>query len=88
MRKPHYQRAFEKDVKKAKKRNKDLSKLKDVITDLINEKELPPKFRNHKLQGNFTGYFECHVEPDWLLIYKVDKNNIFFVRTGTHSDLF
>ncbi len=65
-----------------------MSKIKDVITDLINEKPLDEKHRNHKLKGNFNGYWECHITPEWLLIYKKDNKNIYFARTGTHSDLF
>lgn len=88
MLKPIYLRSFEKELEKAKKRGLDISKLKAVMTDLINEKPLAEKHRNHKLKGNFDGYWECHIMPDWLLIYKKDAENIYFARTGTHSDLF
>ncbi|MBI5346737.1 MAG: type II toxin-antitoxin system YafQ family toxin [Chlamydiae bacterium] len=81
-------RLFERELKKAKKRGLDMSKIKDVMEDLINEKPLEEKHRNHKLKGNFVGYCECHITPDWLLIYKKDSERIYFVRTGTHADLF
>lgn len=65
-----------------------MSKIKSVMADLINEKPLDAKHRNHKLKGSFAGYWECHITPDWLLIYKKDNTHIYFARTGTHSDLF
>ncbi len=85
---PVYERKFEREVELAKKRGWDLNKLKDVMKDLINEKPLAAKHVNHKLKGNFVGYWECHITPDWLLIYKKDDAKIYFVRTGSHSDLF
>lgn len=85
---PVYLRSFEKEVEKAKKRGLDMSLLKGVMKRLIEEKPLDPKHRNHKLKGNFVGYWECHITPDWLLVYKKDKEKIYFARTGTHSDLF
>ena len=85
---PVYLRQFEKEVVKAKKRGKSIEKLKSVMKTLSQEKPIPLRFRNHKLKGDYTGYWECHVEPDWLLIYKKTKTHITFVRTGTHSDLF
>ena len=88
MLKPVYLRSFEREMAKAKKRGLDMSKIKDVIEDLINEKPLAAKHKNHKLKGDFVGYWECHIEPDWLLVYKKDNRHIYFARTGTHSDLF
>jgi mRNA interferase YafQ len=82
------QRSFEKDAKKMKKRGKDMSKLKMVLNILAEGKELPEKYRKHKLVGNYQGYWECHIEPDWLLIYKKTKNCLIFERTGSHLDLF
>lgn len=79
---------FEKDVKLSKKRGKDLEKLKDVMRLLAEEKQLPPKYNDHPLSGNYINRRECHIEPDWLLIYKKEHNIIIFERTGTHSDLF
>jgi mRNA interferase YafQ len=62
--------SFEKDLKRLKKRGKDLSKLKVVLELLEKGDFLPEKYKNHPLKGNFKGYYDCHVEPDWLLIYK------------------
>ena len=83
-----YQRRFEKDIKKAKKRGYDMKKLKHIILKLLEEESLSVKNRNHKLKGEFEGYWECHIEPDWLIIYKKTSEAIIFVRTGTHADLF
>ena len=82
--------ANKKDVKLAKKQGKDVDKLFEVIRFLSEGKELEPKFRDHPLSGNYKGCRECHVEPDWLLIYKVyeDVLVLMLVRVGSHSDLF
>ena len=81
---------YKKDQKKCRKRNKDFQKLKEVLEYLVDEKKLPVKYRDHKLSGNYKDHNECHIEPDWLLIYKVDQihKDLILVRTGTHSDLF
>lgn len=81
-------KSFKKDVELAKKRGKNLNKLKTIMQDLIEEKTLPHKNRDHPLIGNYMGRRECHIEPDWLLIYKLEPSTIIFERTGTHSDLF
>lgn len=65
-----------------------MDKLRRVMEDIIEEKPLLANHRNHKLTGNYKGYWECHIEPDWLLIYRKDKSRVEFVATGTHSDLF
>ena len=70
------------------KRGKALSKIKNVIRKLINEERLEAKFKDHKLVGNYKGRRECHIESDWLIIYKLIDSEIIFERTGTHSDLF
>lgn len=88
MLKPVYLNSFERELAKAKNRGLDVSKIKIVMTDLINQKPLEKKHKNHRLKGKFVGYFECHITPDWLLIYKLDNKHVYFVRTGTHSDLF
>lgn len=88
MLKPVYTKQFSKDVKRSKKRGKEIKKLKDIMSLLIGKKNLSAKNKDHKLVGNFAEYRECHIESDWLLIYKVKGEYIFFVRTGTHSDLF
>jgi mRNA interferase YafQ len=79
---------FKKDVKRMQKRGKDLGKIKAVIDLLIAEKPLPPKNRDHKLEGNWIGRRDCHMEPDWILIYKLTEDELLLERTGTHSDLF
>ena len=84
-----YSGQFQKDVKKAQKRHKDMSKLKTLMTLLIND-DLPLSsvYTEHPLPGNFKGYREAHIEPDWLLIYKITDELLRFERTGTHADLF
>ena len=88
MLKPVYTKKFEKDLARVRKRGSDLDKIKVVIRALINEETLNPRLRNHKLRGNYQDRWECHIEPDWLLIYKIEQDRIIFERTGTHSDLF
>jgi mRNA interferase YafQ len=81
---------FKKDLKKIIKQRKDLKLLEVVINKLQGLEPLPPKNRDHALVGNWGGYNECHINPDWLLIYKLDHavNLLRLVRTGSHSDLF
>lgn len=81
---------FRRDIRKVKKRGKNLDKLKSIVMMLINKISLPAKNKNHSLVGNWVGYQECHVEPDWLLIYRIqsESNTLELIRTGTHSDLF
>jgi mRNA interferase YafQ len=81
-------RQFERDYVKQFKRHKDLSKLKAVMRLIVEEKPLGRKHRDHPLTGNWTAYRDCHIEPDWLLIYKIDQNGVLFERTGSHADLF
>lgn len=88
MLKPVYTKQFDKDVKISLKRNKDIIKLKEIIKKLINQEILDEKYHFHKLKGNFKDRMECHIEPDWLLIFKIEEYTIIFERTGTHSDLF
>ena len=88
MRIPSYTRQFSKDLKKMEKRGKSSAKVKEIIKSLVNEESLNAKYKDHKLVGTFKGRRECHIEPDWLLIYKVADSEIIFERTGTHSDLF
>lgn len=83
-----YENNFKKDVEKARKRGKNMEKLAITLTMLIEEKPLPAKYRNHKLQGDYNGFWECHIEPDWLLVYKKTKTEVVFTRLGTHADLF
>ena len=70
MLKPIYLNTFEKEIARDKKRGKDLSKLREIMDALLKNQSLPLKNRNHKLKGEFEGYWECHIEPDWLLVYK------------------
>ena len=81
---------FKKDYKKMKKQGKDMSLLESVIDDLLNEKVLDEKYQDHPLVGNYLGFRECHILPDWLLIYAVDNNQLILTasRTGSYSDLF
>jgi mRNA interferase YafQ len=88
MRKPSYTRQFEKDLRRVQKRGKDVQKLKPVMSRLIEEEVLEEKYRDHALIGSYKGRRECHIEPDWLLVYKLQDDEIIFERTGTHSDLF
>ena len=81
-------RRFLKDSKLADRRGLDLRKLDAVIALLANGSQLPQRLRDHALAGSWLGYRDCHLEPDWLLIYKVDAERLYLVRTGTHSDLF
>ena len=85
---PVYTRQFERDVKLMKRRGKNLEKLKIVIRSLVAEEALDPIHRDHKLIGNWLGRRECHIESDWLLIYKTEVDRLVFERTGTHSVLF
>lgn len=77
-------------MKLAKKQGKDLDKLFEVINILANGEKLDTKFKDHDLSGNYKGTRECHIEPDWLLIYEIDNNTLVLMlyRLGTHSELF
>lgn len=81
---------FEKDFELMIRQGKNIEKLKIIMRMLAREESLEPRHRNHKLTGDYTGHRECHIEPDWLLIYVVDikAKTITFVRIGSHSDLF
>lgn len=81
---------FKRDLKQAKRRGCDLDFLDEVVTSLACGKELSQKHRDHELSGDFKGFRECHIQPDWILIYRIEDNQLilFLVRTGSHSDLF
>lgn len=86
-----YAKQFRKDIKRIQKSgNKDIEKLKAVIGHLIDGKQLELSYRDHNLRGNFKDRRECHIEPDWLLVYKICKKEktIIFERTGSHADIF
>ena len=80
---------FKKDFKKAEKQKKDIKKLKAVIAALSNGEKLDDTYKDHELKGIFKGKRECHIEPDWLLIYEYEDNELilYLIRTGSHSDL-
>jgi mRNA interferase YafQ len=83
---------FKKDLKKVAKQGKDRKLLDDVITKLQHKEPLPPSNRDHPLVGNYSGYRECHIKPDWLLIYRITSSGTIelleLARTGSHSELF
>ena len=81
---------FKKDLKLIKKQGKDVTELNKVINSLAAGETLPEKYRDHLLSGNWRNPRECHIAPDWLLIYKIDNNVLVLTlaRTGSHSDLF
>lgn len=81
---------FRKDIKRAKKRGLNLKKLKTILDTLQREEPLDEKHRDHALVGNYLDFRECHIEPDWLLVYAIDKGQLILTasRTGSHSDLF
>lgn len=88
MKRVHSSTAFEKDIERLVRRNKDMEKLKSVIRSLVCGEKLDQIYRDHKLTENYYGYRDCHIESDWLLIYKCNKDYLFLIRTGTYSDLF
>jgi mRNA interferase YafQ len=81
---------FEKEVSRCKKRGLNLAELKEAMRILAETGKLPPKYKAHKLKGKYTGCWECHIKPDWLLIWQQNDTvlTLLFLNTGTHSDLF
>lgn len=79
---------FDKDFEKAKKQQKDFSEFKKIIQFLEVGKALPVKYKDHKLKGDYKDYRECHIKPDWLLIYRYSDNDLILYRLGSHSELF
>lgn len=79
---------FKRDVRKAEKRGKDMAKLRTLLMLLIEEKPLPERYRDHPLKGQWAGFRDAHIEPDWLLLYRVQGDELQLARTGTHADLF
>jgi mRNA interferase YafQ len=88
MREILYGKKFEKSIKLAKKRKKDLEKLFKLVESLRKDEPIPARHRNHKLVGDYDGYWELHIEPDWLLVYKKATDKLYLFDTGTHADLF
>ena len=80
---------FRKDLKRAQKRGLDLDLLDAVVNQIAQRKTLDQRYRDHELTGQYAGFRECHVKPDWLLIYRVEEDEVFLLlsRTGTHSDV-
>jgi mRNA interferase YafQ len=84
----HYTTQFKKDYKRIKKQNKDLDKLRVVIEKLAAGKTLESKHKDHQLSGNWKDHRDCHIEPDWILIYRSTPDELSLERTGSHSELF
>ncbi len=85
-----YQTTFKKDYKRIKKRGYDIKRLEIVVAMLASGQELPSEYKDHNLLGVYKGCRECHITPDWLLVYEVRENELLLLltRTGTHSDIF
>lgn len=79
---------FRQDVKRLLRQGADISRLEAVIEALVVQSPLPPQLHDHVLAGDWKGFRECHIQPDWLLIYRVEGDELQLVRTGTHADLF
>jgi len=85
---PKQTNQFLRDARKAGKRGKNLAKLETAVRLIAEREALPARYRDHALTGNWKGHRECHIEPDWLLVYRLEENNLILERTGSHSDLF
>lgn len=87
---PIYKSSFKKDFKRAIRRGKDPAKIQGVVKLLCSRQPLPPDLRDHPLKGDYIGYRDCHVEPDLVLIYRIDHGQLQLIclRLGSHSDLF
>lgn len=83
-----YTSQFKKDFKRISKQGKELTKLENIIETLLSKKSLDPKFKDHPLSGKWKKHRDCHIEPDWLLIYQITSDALILERTGSHSDLF
>jgi mRNA interferase YafQ len=88
MRQPYYSGQFKRDVKQSQRRGKDMSKLKALLSLLVQGEPLPATCLDHPLKGIWGEFRDAHIEPDWLLIYKISENAVRFERTGRHTDLF
>lgn len=85
---PIFTPRFRRELRRMEARGKDSSKLRPILLDLLAERPLDERHRDHKLQGAWAPSRECHVEPDWLLVYRVEGGTLYLERTGTHQDLF
>jgi mRNA interferase YafQ len=83
-----YTSQFKKDFKRVSSQRKDLSKLEVVIETLLNAEKLDPKYNDHSLVGKWKNHRNCHLEPDWILIYRLTNDSLILERTGSHSELF
>lgn len=83
-----FKKAFRRDLKRARKRNLDIEKLRQVVQALSDGKRLPPSYHTHRLKGRYSDCWECHISPDWLLIWREAEDAIYLERSGSHSDLF
>ena len=88
MRTPDYTGQFKRDFKKVESRGKDIAKMEEAIFLLLTEASLPQRYKDHALKGSWKHFRELHIEPYWLLVYKILGNVVLFSRTGTHADLF
>lgn len=90
MYKPVFSSRFKKDIKLAVKRGKDLEKLSAVVELLCEGNPLPKQYKDHPLAGDYSGFRDCHIEPDWVMIYRIENSQLQLIlaRTGTHADLF
>ena len=81
---------FKKDLRRMAKRGANMDLLDNVVTKLLYGETLPAKYKDHPLTGDWVGYRDCHIEPDWVLIYRIEEDQLILLttRTGTHSDLF
>ena len=84
----HYTTQFKKDYKRIKKQNKDPDQLKVVIEKLVIGEKLEPEYKDHQLSVNWKGHRDCHIESDWILIYRIEDEVLYLERTGSHSELF
>lgn len=85
---PVFRNKFKKDLHRMLKRGKSEEKIKTVIAKLLNQEPLEAKYNDHKLTGKLKEFRDCHIEPDWILMYKISGNRLILARTGTHPDLF
>ncbi len=85
---PSFTKKFGRDLKRMEKRGEDLEKIAAVIRLICDERPLPEKHVDHPLKGEWKGCRDCHIDPDWILIYEPSEGQVLFHRTGTHSDLF
>lgn len=79
---------FMKDMKRAEKRGRDIDRLEEIVNRLQQQTPLQLRYKDHKLSGDWEDFRECHIEPDWLLIYQITESDLILVRTGSHADLF